>query len=259
MKELVLELEGESLEEVRAEAKTRTPPGLSILNEKVIADGVTNRAVGWADTAEEATALAKSRVPADVTIVQEKLSIKPGRRVVDAEAWDEAAAEAKVKPDIHSWERIESMVLKSPGRKGMLGMGKTPGVYSATVFQTACYEIYHKKGKARIRVVIGERKHAPSGFCQFCGKEGAPAKVAENCVRYFCSSACEESYSKDKLLSLRSGAFTINASGRDISGMLAAGREAGKQATAHCWRCGRTLPMSFKNCYKCGKAQNTPA
>lgn len=260
MQELVLELEGESLEEVRAQAKARTPPGLSVLNEKVIADGETYHAVGWADTAKEATALAKSKVPGDVLIVKEKLSVAPERRAVDVEAWDEAEAEAKVKKGIRSWERVESLVLKTPGRKGILGMGKMPGVYSATVFSPACYEVFYNRGKARIRVVIGERKHHPSGFCQFCGKAGAPIKVAENIVHYFCSAACEESYSKANLLYLRTrpGVFVINASGKNLS--FKSGPDiSGTPAKPHCWHCGRVLEMNLKNCFKCGKPQNPPA
>jgi hypothetical protein len=261
MTDLILELEGESLEEVRAEARARTPAGLSILNEEILADGKVYQAVGEADTAEEATALAKSKVPAAVTIVEKKLSVAPARRTVDVEAWDEDAARAKVREGIHSWERVESVVLKTPGRKGMLGMGKTPGVYSATVFLPALYEIAYKMGEARIRVVIGRRNHHPSGFCQFCGKAGAPIRIADNIVHYFCPSACEAAYTKAKLLSLRTGAgvFVMNASGREIGGMLEEARQAGKQARAHCWRCGRIIEMTFRNCPKCGKDQNTPA
>jgi hypothetical protein len=256
MGDLVLEIEGESLEEARAEAKAKTPPGLSILSEKVIANGETGEAWGEADTAEEAAALARSKVPADVTIILEKLFTAPLRRAIDIEVWDEAAAKAKVKNDIHSWERIESIILKTPGRKGMLGMGKAPGIYSATVFQPAQYKITYRKGKARIRVVIGERKHPPSGFCQFCGKADVPVKVVENSARYFCSPACEDSYLDAKALSRGSGAFKpINVSGKNLS--FKSGPDiSGTPAKAHCWRCGRTIEVNFKNCPKCGKPQN---
>jgi hypothetical protein len=256
MGDLVLEIEGESLEEVRAEAKAKTPPGLSILNEKIIANGETYETWGEADTAEEAAALAKSKVPTGATIVKEKLFTAPGRRAVDTEAWDEAAAGAKVKNDIHSWERIESIILKTPGRKGMLGMGKAPGVFSATVFQPAIFEITYKKEKTRIRVVIGERKHHPSGFCQFCGKADVPVKVVGNSARYFCSPACEASYDDAKVLSSGSGAFKpINVSGKSLS--FKSGSDiSGTLAKAHCWRCGRSIEVNFKNCPKCGQPQN---
>lgn len=258
MEKQVLEIERESLEEARAEAKAKTPPGLSILSEKVLSDGKTMSAVGQADTAEEASALAKGRVPAGVTVVAEKLTNTPGRRTIEVEAWDEAAAEAKVKERISGSSRIESIVLKAPGRKGVLGIGKVPSTYSAAVFQPALFEVTYKR-KARIQVVIGERTHAPSGFCQFCGKAGSPAKVGKEDVHYFCSSACSESYFRSHLRSLMAGSFVINASGRDISGMLAEGREAAACARAYCWSCGRDFHMGDKKCASCGKEQKVLA
>ncbi len=250
----VLEIERESLEEARAEAKAKTPPGLSILSEKVLSDGKTMSAVGQADTVEEASSLAKGRVPAGVTVVAEKLTVVPGRRTIEVEAWDEAAAAAKVKEQIPGTSRVESIVLKAPGRKGVLGIGKTPGTYSAAVFQPALFEVSYK-GKARIRVEIGERTHQPSGFCQFCGKAGSPAKVGKEAVHYFCSAGCSESYFRSELRNLMAGSFVINASGRDISGMLAEGREAAARARAYCWSCGKDFHLGDKKCASCGKEQ----
>jgi hypothetical protein len=258
MENQVLEIEGGSLEEVRAEAKAKTPPGLFILSEKVLSDGKAMPASGLADTAEEALALATGKVPEDVTVVGEKLTVAPGRRTIEVEAWDEAAAKAKVKEQIPGTNRVESIVLKTLGRKGVLGIGKTPNTYSAAVFQPALFEVSYK-GKAKIRVEIGERTHPPSGYCQFCGKAGVPAKVGKEDVHYFCSSDCSESYLRSELRDLISGGLIINVSGGDISGMLAAGREAADQARIYCWSCGKEFPMKVKSCPSCGKAKSLPA
>ena len=255
MEDQVLELEGESLEEVRAQAKAKTPPGQRVLSEKVLSDGKTRTAEGLADTADEAAALARKKVPAGAGIVGEKLKVPAGRATVEVEAWDEAGAEANVKEKIPGTNRIESIVLKTEGRKGFLGIGKIPNAYSAAVFQPAVYEISYK-GKARIRVEIGERKYASSGYCQQCGRADAPAKAGEKDVHYFCGPGCSEPYFKAKIRSLMAGAFVINASGRDISGMLAAGRAAAAQDRAHCWCCGREIPMADKKCHSCGKEQD---
>lgn len=258
MEKQVLEIERESLEEARAEAKAKTPPGLFVLSEKVLSDGKARQAVGQADTAEEASALARGKVPAGVTVVEEKLTVAPGRRTIEVEARDETSAEAKVKEQIPGTNRVESIVLKAPGRKGVLGIGKTPSAYSAAVFQPALFEVSYK-GKARIRVEIGERTHPPSGYCQFCGKAGSPAKVGKENVHYFCSSDCGESYFRSELRDLMAGSFVINASGQDISGMLAAGREAADQARIYCWSCGKPFPMKAKSCPSCGKGKSLPA
>ncbi len=258
MGDLVFEIEGESLEEVRAEAKAKTPPGLFILQEKVLADGKPMTSAWTADTVEEASAVAKRNVPAGKTIVGETLTVSPGRKAIDVQAWDQASAEAKIKELIPSMNRLESLVMKIPGRKGVLGMGKTPNTYSASVFQPAIFEVYYKE-KARIRVEIGERTHPPSGYCQFCGKSGSPAKIGKEAVHYFCSSDCGESYFRSGFRDLMSGSFVINASGRDISGMLAAGREAAEQARIHCWSCGKQFPMKVKSCPSCGMGKSLPA
>ena len=257
MEDRTLELEGETLEQVRADARAQATPGLFILSETVLADGKTRAAEGLADTAEEATVMARAKVPAGTNVVGEKLKAAAGRTDVDVQAWDEASARAKVTELVPRTGRIETVTLKTPGRKGILGIGKTPATYSATVFQPAVYEVTYR-GRAKIRVDIGERKHAPTGYCQLCGKPGAPAKVGEKEIHYFCGSGCEQSYSKAKLRSLMAGAFVINATGQDISGMLAAGREAAALARVHCWSCGKSYPMDDKKCSSCGKPQDIP-
>ena len=257
MEDRTLELEAETLEQARADAKAQTPPGLFILNEKVLADGKVRTAEGLADTAEEAAALAKAKVPADTKVVGETLKVAAGRTDIVTQAWDEESARAKVKETVPRTNRVEAVTLTTPGRKGVLGFGKSPATYSATVFQPAVYEVSYKQS-ARIRVTVGERKHAPTGYCQLCGRQGAPAKVGEKDIHYFCGSDCEQSYYKGKVRSLMAGAFVINATGQDISGMLSAGREAAARARVHCWSCGTSYPMDDKACSSCGKPQDIP-
>jgi hypothetical protein len=260
MEKQILEIERESLEEGRAEAKAKTPPGLFILSEKVLADGKQRTVEGLAETADEAAVQARGKVPADTKVIGEKVKTAAERRTLDVEAWDQASAEEKIKKEISGTSRVEGIEIKVPGRKGVLGIGKTPNTYSAAVFQPAIFEVAYK-GKARIRVEIGERTHAPAGHCQCCGTANAPAKVSEKNVHYFCSSGCSERYFKSKLSTLMFGrsTFIMNASGQDISGMLAVGRDAADRATAYCWSCGRNIPMSDKKCPSCGKEQDIPA
>lgn len=255
MEDQVLELEGESLEDVRAQAKAKTPPGQRVLSEKVLSDGNIRTVEGLADTAAEAAALARKKVPAEAGIVGEKLKISAERKTLEVEAWDEAGAETKIKAQIPGTNRVESIVQKAAGRKGVLGIGKTPNAYSAAVFQPAVFEVSYK-GKARIRVEIGERKYASSGHCQNCGRADAPAKAGDKEVHYFCGPGCSEPYFKAKLRSLLSNASIINFSGRDISGIQEAGRAASALDRAHCWFCGRELPMADKKCSSCGREQD---
>jgi len=260
MKKQELNIEGDSLEEARAQAKAKTPPGLFVLSEKILADGKQSSMQGMAETAEEAAVQARGKVPPDTKVVGEKLKVAPERRTLEVEAWDQASAEEKVKKEISRTSRLEGIAMKTAGRKGVLGIGKTPHIYAATVFQPAIFEVVYK-GKARIQVEIGERTHAPAGHCQSCGTASAPAKVSEKKVHYFCSSGCEERYFKSKIGTLMFGrsTFIFNASGQDISSMLASGRDAADRARAYCWSCGRNIPMSDDKCSSCGKEQEIPA
>ncbi len=255
MDKRVLVIEGESIEEVRAEALAKTPPGLAILSETVLASGSPNMIGGLGETADEAAARARREVPPDTKIIWERLRDAAERKILEVQAWDRSSAEEKVKKKINHTCRIERIEMTAAGRKGVFGIGKTPNTYSAAVFQPAVYDVAFQ-GRARIRVEIGERTHAPSGYCQLCGIEAAPAKAGDKNIHYFCSSQCEESYFKAKLATLMFSrdAFIFNASGQDISGQVESGR-----AWATCWSCGDKILMTAKKCVSCGKEQDIPA
>jgi hypothetical protein len=184
----------------------------------------------------------------------EREALASSHKSVDVEGFDEGTARISAKRIIHNTARIETIRLKREGRKGFLGIGKKPHVYQVEVFQPVVAEVSFK-AKAKIRVEIGEIPS--SGYCQMCGRGNSTAHKSGESVHYFCSSSCSERYFKAALGATLFGPGTafINMSGQDLSGTITAGRAMAASATAHCWSCGATIPMTKDTCGACGKEQ----
>ena len=155
-------VEATSLNEARKKAKSRVPEGLDIISEEILSDGKTRGVKGVADTIEGAFEKAQSDLPSDAEVIEKKQQIAPIRKVVTVEAFDEKNASEQVKRDIAKTARIESITLKKPGKRGLLGIGKKPNCYEVQVFEQAMVEIKYKK-KAKIRVKLSE---SPESWAQ---------------------------------------------------------------------------------------------
>ena len=247
-----LEIEAPSLAGARKKARERAPGGQMVLSEEVLCDGKRQTAQGVAETMEAALSQARASVPEEANIVEEKQRTQSATRAVEAEAFDEAAAQEAIARKIGKHARVESLSLKAPGRKGFLGIGKTPSIWQARVFQSAVAEVVFRR-KARIRVEIGEMPS--TGYCQSCGRTNASADRSEDGIHFFCGAACKERYFSSGLTSTLFGPGTLflNQTGGDISGMVAQGRAAAASARAYCWSCGTSMSMSAEQCPACGK------
>jgi len=255
MKKEVVEIEAGTLEAARQQAKDKVPAGASLLSETILSDGKERSARGVADSAAAALEKARQDVPEGAAVVSEKELLPAKHSSIEVEAFDEPAARQAAQQKIGSTSRIEGIVLKTAGKKGLLGMGKTPGVYQANVFQPSTAEVRFKR-KARIRVAFGEIPD--SGYCQRCGRANSPVEKSEKSIYFFCSPGCRDSYFKAKLgaVLFSPNRFIINASGQDISGMMASGRQMAAAATAHCWSCGASVRMVEDKCAGCGTEQD---
>jgi hypothetical protein len=252
----VLEIEADSLQTARQQAKAQVPAGLCMLSETILSDGKQSTAKGVADSASAALEKARKDVPDGAEIVSEKELVPTSHRSIEVEAFDEQAARLSAEKTIGwSWSaKIERVILKTEGKKGFLGMGKKPNLYQVTVFQPSVAEVRFGR-KAKIRVEIGEIPS--SGYCQRCGRPNSPAEKSEKSVHFFCSPACRDNYYKAKLgaVLFDPGRFIINASGQDISGMMASGRAMAATATSYCWSCRAIVPMTEDKCGSCRVAQ----
>jgi hypothetical protein len=254
MKNEVYEIEADSLELARKQAKDKVPTGLRLLSEVILCDGKERTKEGIADSATGAFEKARKDVPNGAAIVSEKELIPTSHSSIEVEAFDEQAARLSAKPKIGNKAVIESLVLKTSGKKGFLGMGKKPHIYQINVFQPSVVEVRFKL-KAKIRIEIGE---IPStGYCQMCGKSNSPVEKTEKSAHVFCSGTCRDQYFKAKVAALlfSPDRFIMNATGQDISSMISSGRAMAESAMSYCWSCGHQVHMTENKCGFCGVNQ----
>lgn len=234
------EYEGDSFEEIRE--KLQVKGSYYFFSKKTLSDGKEKVSKAVTDTIEDASAEAKKGVPSNAKIVKETILIKPYTKTIPVQAFDELTARNKVKNEIDSTARIEDCKMTTEGRKGFLGIGKTPNIYSVTIFQPAVVEITFQR-KVKIQVEVSE-KVPPEGYCQACGKK-SNFVILEGRGYCFCSSSHESVYFKSKVASLVGGRITVigaSATDRMLSKM-------------YCWYCGKTMPIDEYECPYCERIQ----
>jgi hypothetical protein len=147
--------EGESLAEAKeqVESKILSIKGPFLRSEKIISDGKPKTIRSVAQMVEEAFEKARRDVPTDEEILEKKVYLSPEQKEFTVEALDEQDAKKLVKERIDDTASLRSVALASPGRKGMLGIGRKPSVYKIQVFQPAVVEITYKK-KAKIVTTV---------------------------------------------------------------------------------------------------------
>ncbi|MBW1918589.1 MAG: hypothetical protein JRI57_11315, partial [Deltaproteobacteria bacterium] len=157
----MIEFEGLSVEEARTSAKATLPPEHRIIHEEILCHEKKDVAQGVGETLEAAFEQARSRVPSGTPVVSEKVKVQPGEQMLTIKAYDEQTARDKVHSQSDLTWRIERIALEKLGRKGFLGLGKTPNSYCVKVFQPAVVEVAFIRTKARIRVQIGPLPSIP--------------------------------------------------------------------------------------------------
>jgi len=160
-----LEVEADSLDEARQQLKSQLPKGIAVLSEEILCNGRPRTVQGIGETGEEAIENARLKVPDGSTVMKETVVRELRRRTVEMVGYDEQGAtrhaqwrlEDDAKGDPFRFENettIESISLKTAGRKGFFGWGRRVGVYNVTILDSACAEVTYKQ-KARIRATTG--------------------------------------------------------------------------------------------------------
>jgi len=237
-----LDVEADTLEAARKEASGRVRSGLSILSEKILCDGKPESLKGVGSTPEEALDTVRKKLPSGARSLSEKQLLVASKEDIEVEAHNDGEAKNILKQRIDSTATIEGICMKTPGKRGFLGIGRKPGKYQGHVSQPAVAEVTFQR-KARIRIELGKWEPPATAFCQVCGKAASPQKRSGRHVRFFCSQACamgfQEVRSGKKTLS--QGTFIISMEGSLVG---------------HCWACGKTVGVSDKTCSSCGKIQD---
>ena len=157
-----VEIEAASLHEAREMLRRELSENVAVLKEEILRRGGEVIVDASADSVEDAYKKAEGELPAGVTIVKREIVASPRREVRPIVAPDEATARTVI--NMRSGESIESVTLKTKGKKGFFGYGRMMPGYSVAVRCGAKARITYTQ-PAKIRALLG----APV-CCDRCAK-----------------------------------------------------------------------------------------
>lgn len=141
--EQTIRVEADSLQEARAMLKAKIPQGLMLVEEKVVGDGKQSTREGKGKTREDAILEAKAKIPPSAETLAMDI-VEASQRMIVVEANEEASAHAFAGDQLAQDETIESIDLRAKGKRGFLGIGKSPNQYNVQVRKNAIARIAYK-------------------------------------------------------------------------------------------------------------------
>lgn len=151
-------IEADSVEEAKQQAASQVPEGLALVSTKVESHASPKTAKGEGTTEEEAYSRAEAGLPAGAEFLEKKTLSAPTQLTVSVKAFDAAGAVAEAERQKKD-ERatVGEAKLVSRGKKGFLGLGKTPDEYEVDVRRPAVVELTYRP-KAAVTAEYGEPK-----------------------------------------------------------------------------------------------------
>src|SRR6266540_473748 len=148
-----IELEAETLEEVRNKIDGQIPEGFQLFSERVISSGNPRSIKEIANTAKDAFEKALIQVPSDGKVIEKIEIAAPAKNFIIVEAFDEQSAishaeQQAMRQTVRHLENtiiVKGIKLVSLGTKGFLGLGRKPNKYEAEIFWQAAVEIIYKQ------------------------------------------------------------------------------------------------------------------
>jgi len=156
MTEETIQVEADSLEEAKKKLQAQVPRGFVVISTELLQEPIPKTTLTFlAVTMEEAFEAAELAMPANVEVIEKKELSQLIDRTFDVEEFDEQAARSQAKTMMSDSETIVELTLKTPGKKGILGMGRKPNIYEVKVFQPAEVEVTYKR-PIKIRATLGD-------------------------------------------------------------------------------------------------------
>ena len=159
-KELILE--GDSLDEVRRLVVERTPKGYSVEKETVLSDGKQRKATGEGPTIADAVAEAERGVPCGATEIERNVPRTIEEKEEHVEAFDEASARSAAQGLCQNGWTLAGLRLATEGRRGLLGIGRKPNSYLASLRKRPGAEILYRQ-RAKVFFLL-QRRVVPLSF-----------------------------------------------------------------------------------------------
>lgn len=156
MKQETYKITADSLQAARDQARARIPEGFHLLSERVLSDGRPVTLTESAEKSESAFAAARAAVPAGAHIVAEKEVHGPEQVTLRLSAESEASARRQAESKTDKTSVLQTVSLTIPGKKGFLGIGRTPNQYDIHILKKAVVEVTHKTD-AKIVVTAGDQ------------------------------------------------------------------------------------------------------
>jgi hypothetical protein len=153
MSSQVIEVEAESLEEAEKQINAQIPDGFALLSKKVLSDGKQKTVKAVAETAEAAWAKVQAGLPANAEIINKTELVPPGKQYFKVDAFDEQGVKAQVGNTIGETRSIKSIKQIVAPKKGLWGVGKSPGTYNVEVMQQGVVEVTYQ-APVRIRATL---------------------------------------------------------------------------------------------------------
>jgi len=156
VKQETYEITADSLQAARDQARVRIPEGFHLLSERVLSDGRPVTLTETAEKSESAFAAARARVPAGAHIVAEKEVHAPEPVTLRLSAESAASARKQAESKTDKTSVLQAVSLTIPGKKGFLGIGRTPNQYDIHILKKAVVKVTHKTD-AKIVITAGDQ------------------------------------------------------------------------------------------------------
>lgn len=149
------EAKGKSLAEAKKIIESKLDNGDDIVQQETISDGKKESVTYKGDTVEAAFTVAKSQIPSDAEIKDEITLSDSSTTTLELNAFNEA----DIKELVPSGDKILSISKIQSGKKGFLGIGKTPHSYKVDILTPAKVEvIFCKMVHIRASVITAAEK-----------------------------------------------------------------------------------------------------
>jgi hypothetical protein len=149
--------DGDTVDAARRALADQVRSGRQIILEEIVSAGGDERQSAYGATLEEATLEAKKKVPAGAQELRTSDERLPSTRTVRVQSFGEDEARSEVLKTIKAGDEIESSRLVGEGRKGFLGVGRSPSDYEVAIRRNAKVEVTYRP-LAKVEATVVERQ-----------------------------------------------------------------------------------------------------
>lgn len=154
-----IEVEAEDLRGARDKLASQMSNTEIVVAERPIEDGQSRTSTGVGETEGDALAAARGEIPNEARVLKRSTLKAPEHQVMTVDALDEQSARSDVESRLNKTQVLRNLSLHRLGRRGILGIGRTPNVYSADIFQRCVVEVIWASN-AKLAARVGSREAA---------------------------------------------------------------------------------------------------